>query len=99
MKNVDIDALLNDPSGTITIKGTTHVVEQLGEESYRYLNTATAAEATDRLFEIARRCAPTIPADVQLTIRAANKIIAIASGDIEAVEKLAPNAESPARSS
>src|SRR4051812_7527168 len=97
-ESIDLRRIRARIAGTLTLDdGTIHEALQMKSLQYRALRTATAEDATDRIFSIARELVPTMSDEQfgQLTLDEANAIIAFASGGIAMVGAIFPNVSSP----
>lgn len=99
-KPFDLSRVRSAPAGSIklTPEGEAHDVKQTTSAQHHYLKTAVAGNAVERVFEVARDVTPTIPAEdhSKMTLKEAQAILGIASGDVAAVEEMYPNADQAA---
>lgn len=95
---VDLRKLRSPIAGQVTLNdGSVHDVLQTKSRHYHALRTASAQDATDRIFGVAREVVPSMTETQagDLTLDEANAIIAFASGGVAMVGALYPNVPSP----
>lgn len=94
--SIALDHLMTDAVGDFTLDGVTHDILPLNAGEYQRLTNGVPLTLTE-CFAIVRRIVPTLSdeAFARVTGPVAGAILAIADGQVKAVEDMLPNSSGP----
>lgn len=95
---IDLDRIANDRAGVVTFGGVRHTVRPVSAVTLKLMREATPENYLDVSLAVVERCVPSISAEDRQTLIPAQiqAICRMASGDIDTVASMDPNADGPA---